>query len=555
MTVGFAGTAVDGVPDPRTVTDLGEFIGVLGQLRAWAGQPSYRDLAKRVGPLLRPPRTVSPATVVDAFNVKRRRLDLDLVVGIVRALGLGECEVAHWREACVRMHARAKTGGPAGVLRQLPADLPTFTGRRAELALLTTVPRREAAGAATAVVHTIEGMAGVGKTRLAVHAAHEMARAGRFADTQLYVNLHGFDPVHPPSDPAEVLDGFLRALGVPGQYIPAGRQQRSAMFRDRLHQRDALLLLDDAADAEQVSDLIPASPGCLVLITSRRSLAGLDGGTTVRLDGLEPAASLTLLGQIAGTEKMLAEPAAAAAVAATCGQLPLALSLVAARLRNRPTWSVADLLTELRVGGLPAMAVGSHSVSDAFDESLAALDPEQRRMFLNLGLCPGKDIGAEAAALMAGTTVTGAKALMDSLVDEHLALSPIPGRFTLHRVLRGYAAGKAAEEIPESQQRASLWRVLRWYTARIRDTAAYRPPKAKKLLAQVPALTADGDTRDLSDAWRAIGHAHLWSEEFEAAERAYRRALRLTPSDGNQTPTLLGIRQACRQQALSDAAA
>jgi len=211
---------------------------------------------------------------------------------------------------------------------------------------------------------------------------------------------------------------------------------------------------------------------------------------------------------------------------------------------------VTDLLAELRGRGAQAMAVGGRSVAVAFDASLATLDGEQQRMFLLLGLCPHDDIGAEAAALMARTTPAHAKALMESLVDEHLALTPAPGRFTLHRVVRSFAAGKAATAMPEPQSRASQRRVLRWYTARAHDTSAYRPPQARKLLAQAFAMTAGDDNgSSLSQTWRTLGHAHLWSEEFQAAEHSYRLALRLTPTGAHHKAALHGIHQAHRQLA------
>ena len=155
-------------PDPDGASDLAEFIELLGQLRIWAGAPSYRTLAKRVGPLLHPPKHVSQSTITDTFQTTRRRLDIDLVVTIVRALGLDEPAVARWREACVHVHADAKTGGPVGVFRQLPADLATFTGRETELArLLASVGSSSISAAAqTVVISAIEGMAGVGKTQL-----------------------------------------------------------------------------------------------------------------------------------------------------------------------------------------------------------------------------------------------------------------------------------------------------------------------------------------------------------------------------------------------------
>ncbi|MEV5720549.1 ATP-binding protein [Amycolatopsis mediterranei] len=532
-------------PDPAQIEDLGEFIEALGRLRLWAGAPSYRALAKAVGSKLSPPQTLAHTTISDLFKARRRRLDYDLVIATVRALGLTEPVVAQWAAACIRVHAQAATGSAIRVLRQLPADLSSFTGRERELRSLLAAINDRPGPARVASVAAIEGMAGVGKTRLAVRAAHELVRVGRFRDAQLFVNLHGFDPEQPPSDPAAVLGVFLRQLGVAAHAVPRTVEERSAMYRDRLRDMDALIVLDDAADERQVRVLIPAAPGCVVLVTSRRTMGGLEGASTLRLDVLDPSGSQLLLGRIVGSERLLAEPAAAGALAAACGHLPLAVALAAARLRSRPTWSVTDLLTELRAAGLPAIDAGGRSVAAAFDASLARLDAEQQRMFLLLGLCPGKDIGAEAAGIMARTNPPNAKALLDSLVDEHLALSLTPGRFTLHRVLRSYAAGRAAAGMTEAQRWSSLRRVLCWYTARVADTAACRPLKARKLLAQAAAL-AHGDGSGLSDAWRVVGSAHLWSEEFEAAENAYRRALRLTPTGGNHTAALLGFRQARR---------
>ncbi|MFD0637321.1 NB-ARC domain-containing protein [Catenulispora yoronensis] len=260
-------------PDPSRVTDLAELIALLGELRTWAGSPSYRLLAKQVGRLMRPAQDVSVSTVVDVFKTSRRRLNADLLVAVVRALELDEEDVERWREAYLRTQRATRADAPTGVLRQLPADLATFTGREYELAALLASVDAVPSSSQTVIVSAIEGMAGVGKTQLAVHAAHELMRSGRYCDVQLYVNLRGFDPEREPAEPAEVLGTFLRQLAVPAREIPDSREERSAMFRDRLHGRQTLVLLDNAANEEQVRDLIPADRGSLVLITSRRRLA------------------------------------------------------------------------------------------------------------------------------------------------------------------------------------------------------------------------------------------------------------------------------------------
>jgi tetratricopeptide (TPR) repeat protein len=448
-------------PSPDQAVDLAEFISLLGELRAWAGQPSYRSLAKRVGPLLRPAQVVSPSTVVDAFKPGRRRLDIDLVVAIVRALGLDEAAVARWRAACVAAHANAKTGGPVGVFRQLPADLATFTGRTRELAQLMDAVTED--GPRTVVVSAIEGMAGVGKTRLAVHAAHELARAGRFADVQLYVDLRGFDAEQSPADPGAVLDGFLRQLGVAAQRIPDGLDQRAAMFRDRMEGKNALILLDNAADDRQVRDLIPASPTCLVLITSRRTLAALEGASFHPLDVFDPSDALDLLARIAGADRVAAEPSSAERIVESCGYLPLAVSLAASRLRSRPAWRLADFAERIGDAGLVSASIGRRSVRAVFDLSLAGLPQPLRRFFLTAGLFPGGDFTAQAAAALADVGAGTARQMLEQLQDEHLLQQNAPGRYAFHDLLRTYARELAAEESAGRTDLEALTRLFDHY--------------------------------------------------------------------------------------------
>lgn len=429
-------------PDPEEAADLAEFVGLLGELRARAGMVPYRSLAKRVGPLMRPVRVVAPSTVVDVFKARRRRLDLDLVVAIVRALGADEPTVGRWREACLRVHRQAKSGGPVGVFGQLPADLATFTGRHEELRRLTeaaTAARRDGDGATTVVISAIEGMAGIGKTQLAVHAAHRLVRDGHFADTQLHVNLRGFDPDLPPAEPAAVLEVFLRQLGVPAQQIPESRDERAAMYRDRMRDRSALVLLDNAADEDQVRDLIPSAPSCLVLITSRRSLAGLDGVTPHLLDTFSPDESLDLLVRIAGRERVAAEPGAAARIVGYCDHLPLAVALAAARLRSRPAWPLGRLADELETGRLDAIRAGSRGIRPVFDLSYRALPGPAQRVFRLLALHPGPEMSADAAAALTGHTVTEAARILELLVDENMVQQRCPGRYELHDLLRAHA--------------------------------------------------------------------------------------------------------------------
>lgn len=453
------------MPDPSRSEDLAQFIGLLGELRAWAGMPSYRSLAKRVGPLMRPARTVSASTVVDAFRPDRRRLDLDMVVAIVRALGADEADTARWREAYANVHRLAKTGGPVGVFGQLP-DLATFTGRREQLAqLMETATRRRTSDAAnTVVISAIEGMAGVGKTQLAIRAAHELVRAGHYADLQLHVNLRGFDPELPPADPSTVLESFLRHLGVPAQQIPADRDERSAMYRDRLRTRAALILLDNASEEEQVRDLIPANPDCLVLITSRRSLAGLDGAHPQPVDTFSEAESLDLLKRIAGLDRVAAEPEAATRIVEYCDRLPLALALVAARLRSRPAWTLEDLGNRLQTGRLEAIRAGGRALRPVFDLSYQGLTAPLQRVFRLLGCHPGPDVTPVLVAALAGIPVGDADDALESLQDENLVHQSTPGRYELHDLLRLFAVELAGAE-PEPDPAAPLARLADWAVA------------------------------------------------------------------------------------------
>jgi tetratricopeptide (TPR) repeat protein len=439
-------------------TDINGFVAALGGLVTARGF-SHRDLAKAAGPLLRQPQTLSKSTISELLSPGRKRLNLDLVVAVVRALGADENEVDVWRQACVRVHAAAKTGGPAGVFRQLPSDLSTFTGREAVVQeLLAAASRPQGAGeAATVVISAIEGMGGVGKTQLAVHVAHELVRTGRYAEIQLFANLRGFDPEAPPVDPSAALEAFLRALGVPALHIPEDRDGRAAMYRDRLHGTQALVVLDNAADEEQVRDLIPADPRCLVLVTSRRSLAGLDGAAQHVLDVFSDAEAVELLGRIAGRERVAAEPESATELVRLCGALPLAVALAAARLRSRPAWRLADLADRLRTYGPGAVSQGGRSLRPVFDLSYRVLELRTRQVFCLLSLHPGSTVDKYAAAALADAAELEAETALEELLDQHLLEQHSAEYAAFHDLLRTLASEKLAETTtPETRQAARL---------------------------------------------------------------------------------------------------
>lgn len=501
-------------PDPAQARDLGEFIDALGHLRLWAGGPSYRALAKAVGPTLRPPQVLAHSTISDLFQRRRRRLDLDLVTATVRALGLAEPVVAQWRAACVRVQAEGHSGGPSGVLRQLPADLSTFTGRSRELQALFAAVEERPHGVRTIVISAIEGMAGVGKTQLAVHAAHELVRSGSYRDAQLYVNLHGFDPDRPPSEPAAVLELFLRQLEVPGEQIPDGLDARAAMFRDRLSDKSALVILDNAADEAQVKPLLPAGPDSLVLITSRRSLIGLDGAVFHRLDVFSADEGLTLLARIAGAERVDAEPKAARRLIEICGYLPLAIALAAARLRARPAWSVEQLVSRLQDGGLDALAVGYRGVRPIFDLSYQAIDPELRHPFGLLGLLFKGTINVSAAVAAVDLDLAATRVLLERLADEHLLQNLGPDQYTMHDLIRAYAAEQGDRDVPEEQRTAARARYTAWYIRSARAALAVAAPHSPLHYADEDAISPVAYPVEFPDsaaalAWLTAERANL----------------------------------------------
>jgi len=511
----------EAAPDPAQARDVAEFVETLRQLRLWAGGPPFRVLAKRVGPMMRPPRELTHSTLSDLFRADRRRLDLDMVIATVRALGVAEADVAAWRAACVRVQSAMGLGGPAdaAAVRRLPPDLATFTGREVEVdALVRTVDR--AGGGATVVVSAIEGMGGVGKTRLAVHVAHELVRSGRFADVQLYVNLRGFDPDHEPADPADVLESLLRQLGVTAAGIPADTAERAGLFRDRMHGRDAVLILDNAADARQVRHLIPASPTCLVLITSRRTLTELEDAAWHQLGVFSRDEALALLGRIAGEERVAAEPEAALRIVERCGMLPLAVSVAASRLRSRPAWRLADLAERLGRGDAATSEIGGAT----FDFSYRDLPERAKGVFRLLGIHPGLDFTAASVAVPAGLTPAEAERTLELLLDENLLQQSVAGRYEIHDLLRAYAAERAEAEMTDAERRSVVQAALRWQVAVVTLTAlAVSPDRSMPPIDPAVAAVSQPQADSAGDAvlWYGRERANLMQAIFVAGRLGF----------------------------------
>jgi DNA-binding SARP family transcriptional activator/tetratricopeptide (TPR) repeat protein len=352
--------------------------------------------------------------------------------------------------------------------RELPAAVPGFTGRGTELQALSRqldLPGEQAPG--TVVISAIGGTAGVGKTALAVHWAHQVA--GRFPDGQLYVNLRGYDPGQ-PADSAEALARLLRALGLPGPDIPPDPEDRASRYRSLVAGRRMLVLLDNARSVEQVRPLLPGTSACLTVVTSRDSLAGLvarEGALRLDLDLLPAAEAVSLLRELIG-ERAVADPAATRELAAQCSRLPLALRVAAELAAARPDIPLAGLVRELadqqrRLDLLDAAGDSRTAVRAVFSWSYQHLDVRAAGVFRLLGLHPGLDLDRYATAALTGATAAQAERALGTLTRAHLTQTTGRGRYGLHDLLRAYARDLASVTDTETEQQAALTRLFDYY--------------------------------------------------------------------------------------------
>jgi DNA-binding SARP family transcriptional activator/tetratricopeptide (TPR) repeat protein len=401
--------------------------------------------------------------LVDQLGVEPGARLRRLHAAILSGAGPDEIEAEPERAVTV---APAAAPAPA----QLPATVPTFVGRAGELGRLDSlIAAGSAAGGASAVVvSAVAGTAGVGKTALAVRWAHRVA--GRFPGGQLYVNLRGFDPVRQPMDPAEAVRGFLDALGVPVARIPAGLDAQVGLYRSVLAGRRVLVVLDNARDAEQVRPLLPGAPGSLALVTSRDRLTPLvatDGARPLMLDLLTEHEARDLLSRRLGPDRTAAEPDAVTDIIGRCAGLPLALAIVAARLETSPGLALTDLADQLRdtTGALDALHAGDPAtdVRAVFSWSVRAVSADAARLFRLLGLHPGPDLTAPAAASLAGIPADRSRTLLAELVRAHLLTEHVPGRYACHDLLRAYAAELARRAEHDEDRQAATHRMLDHY--------------------------------------------------------------------------------------------
>lgn len=378
------------------------------------------------------------AAALTIFDTLRRRLASELGADPTP-------ELAAAYQRVLRQEVSRPKFTPVSAHHQLPSSPADFIGRKAELQQLLDGTAVENADASVPV-YVIGGMAGIGKTRLAVHAAHRLRREGRYGDGQLYVDLQGY-AAQPSADPSSVLATFLRQLGVPSEQIPPSSAERAALYRDQLYGKSTLIILDNAALEEQVLPLVPAGPTNLVLITSRRTL-GLDGAETLLLPTFTTAEAEEMLKRAVGAKRVQAEPDATHSLVELCGRLPLALAIAARSLRSRPAWTVADLAEQLDgTGGLlNGLAAGNKQLRSAFELSYRSLGADEQRMFRFLGLLPSDGFITDYVATITQLTPSYTRLLLDRLADENLVTVVARNHYRLHRLLRDYAVALVRDE-------------------------------------------------------------------------------------------------------------
>ncbi|MFD6182380.1 BTAD domain-containing putative transcriptional regulator [Streptomyces goshikiensis] len=472
---------------------LGRHAEVIGEVRsAIVGHPLRERLHGQL--MLALYRSGRRGDALTAYQQARAQLVQELglepgpeLTALQRRILADEPDLMDVRAPRTEAHPKG-AGRPAGAAAsqpppaQLPGSTQAFAGRDDALrrldAMLPATSTEPTGAVRTAL---ITGQGGAGKTTLAVHWGHR--RRDRFPDGQLYVNLRGHDAGR-PLRPIDALSGFLQAFGVAAQHIPVEADRAAALYRSLCAGRRMLVVLDNAHSADQVRPLFPGSSECLVLVTSRDSLAGLvarEGATPLPLRVLEPGEAEEVLRNIIGAHRVDAEPEAAAALTAACAYLPLAVAITAADLAVHPGRSLADQAARLtgdRLGALQVPGDEGTAVRAVLDMSFATLSPTAARMFRLFGVVPGGDLPLKAAAALAGVELQAAAALLAELVRGHLLEEHAPGRFSFHDLLRAYAAERVREQDEES---AALDRLHSWYLGSTDNAVRLLQPEALRL--------------------------------------------------------------------------
>jgi DNA-binding SARP family transcriptional activator len=398
----------------------------------------------------------------------------------------------------------ARVSRPVPAPAQLPADVADFTGREDQVKHLCDLLVGGGVDADPGAVRIalVAGSGGLGKTSLAVHAAHRVS--GSFPDGQLYVDLLGATPQ--PLPPADVLARFLRDLGVDGRDIPADDDERAARYRTLLAGHRMLVVLDNARDAAQVRPLLPGTASCAVLVTTRSRMPDLASTRLVDLNVLADDEALILFTRVVGDERAAAEPEATAELLLACAGLPLAIRICAARLNTRSGWTIGAMASRLRDEHrrLDELKVGDMAVRASFQVSFASLPADVQPdavapadAFRLLGLWQGPSISSAAAAALFGTPEHLAEDALETLVDTHLLETTSQDRYKFHDLLRVYSSERAVADLSEPDRDAALGRLLGWYM-RTADAAASAVSSRHRY--NIPLDAGDDDVAPLNFA-------------------------------------------------------
>ncbi len=493
------------------------FAGLLRQSRMHAGL-TQEELAEAA--------TISARSVSDLErgisltarkDTARLLADALNLTGSVRAMfeaaarGLAPAADLPSEEGVVLLTSRGVPSVAVAAVHALPRDTANFTGRVPELEELMSQLETASPGPSSGHVlgvHAIDGMAGIGKTTFAVHAAHLLAP--RFPDGQFFLPLHSHTPGQQPADPSTALGTLLLATGIATNQLPDGLDARTMLWRNGVADKKMLLVLDDAASHEQVRPLLPGTAGSLVLITSRRRLAALEEAVPISLDTLPPADAAELFTRLTGRPGR--ELDAVEEITRLCGYLPLAIRLIAGTLRRHPSWTVTDMAAELAAtkDRLAAMRAENLSVAAAFDLSYQDLTPSQQRLFRRLGLHPGTSFDVYAAAALDGTSLSATRRQLDDLYDHHLIAEPARGRYRLHDLLGEHARSLAADD-DAADRKAAVGRLLDYYlhTAAAASRLVARRPARIPPVASPPGDAWEPTSQDEATAWFEAERANL----------------------------------------------
>jgi tetratricopeptide (TPR) repeat protein/transcriptional regulator with XRE-family HTH domain len=501
------------VPEPSGPT----FAALLRQLRTGAGL-TQEELAAAA--------QLSPRSISDlerGINLTARKDTARLLADALNLTGA----TRNGFEAAARGHGPAGSvlapdataGGIAAATRTLPRDTGSFTGREPELRQLRAAAARATDTGGVVEVYAIGGMAGVGKTAFAVHAAHILA--AQFPDGQIFMPLHAHTPGQAPVAPADALASLLLTAGVAAGQIPPGLEARSRLWRDHVAGKRLLLAFDDTAGHEQVRPLLPGTAGSLVLVTSRRHLTALEDAATISLDTLPADEAAELLIRLAARTGLRSADPAVREIARLSGYLPLAIGMLARQLHHHPAWTAAELAADLAAARdrLELMQAENLSVAAAFNLSYQDLTLGQQQMFRRLGLHPGTDVDAYAAAALDGSDLAAARRALSSLYDHYLIAEPARGRYRLHDLMREHARTLAAGDPADDDAAADRLLGYYLYAARAADRHLARriPAGSAAVIDPRPAHVPGLSTRADAVAWMSAERLNLHAAVSYAA--------------------------------------